>query len=386
MKNYKKILAGVLATSMVLGNSAVVFADEGGQAKGSGKVEGQVKTEVFSVVLPTESDYAGAFDYIIDPLQLIANDAGNNGNKYDKTKFDFDQNATVFFYNGYDTSTPAKMKYTETSNALKVENKSSMPVKVAITLKASEVEGIKFTGDNTFTTPGGTAGDSTDTSIYLGIIGKGFSLAETAGATPSPVTTPASLDKTENINSNGIAKLDVELPALAATPSETKPAFVTQWNPIRNAYEYVANTAADKTTTYYEFQLTGECNTNPNAKWLDVLAAGETPELEIMWSIQDPTGPKIALDEVNKKITISDLTPEQGCASVTISNGKETHDIGGASDTVWDDANWNAETSSGEFVLTYADWWKDVFMKDKLVTITLGLTDGSSRSVTIIGQ
>lgn len=112
MKNYKKILAGVLATSMVLGNSAVVFADEGGQAKGSGKVEGQVKNEVFSVVLPTESDYAGAFDYIIDPLQLIANDAGNNGNKYDKTKFDFDQNATVFFYNGYDTSTPAKMKYT----------------------------------------------------------------------------------------------------------------------------------------------------------------------------------------------------------------------------------------------------------------------------------
>lgn len=72
MKNYKKILAGVLATSMVLGNSAVVFADEGGQAKGSGKVEGQVKNEVFSVVLPTESDYAGAFDYIIDPLQLIA--------------------------------------------------------------------------------------------------------------------------------------------------------------------------------------------------------------------------------------------------------------------------------------------------------------------------
>lgn len=60
MKNYKKILAGVLATSMVLGNSAVVFADEGGQAKGSGKVEGQVKNEVFSVVLPTEDSYTGA--------------------------------------------------------------------------------------------------------------------------------------------------------------------------------------------------------------------------------------------------------------------------------------------------------------------------------------
>ncbi len=377
MKNYKKILAGVLATSMVLGNSAVVFADEGGQAKGSGKVEGQVKNEVFSVVLPTESDYAGAFDYIIDPLQLIKNDAGNNGNKYDKTKFDFDQNATVFFYNGYDTSTPAKMKYTETSNALKVENKSSMPVKVGISLKASEVNGITFTSDNTFAS-------DTNTSLYLGIVEKGFTLAETAGATATALT---SLDDDADINSNGIAKLEVTLPALAPTNAGgTDKAFVTQWNPVRNAYEFVANTAVDKTTTYCEFQVTGKCNTATGVDWLDILAAGETPELEIMWSIQDPTGAQIELDQSTKTVKLKNLTPEQGYKSLILSIGEdETYSFGNYEGAEWKLQNWSEETASGEIDIVYAAWWND-YLKDKLVTITLNLTDGSNRSVTFVGQ
>ncbi|MEZ3473935.1 MAG: hypothetical protein K1W27_14210 [Lachnospiraceae bacterium] len=377
MKNYKKILAGVLATSMVLGNSAVVFADEGGQAKGSGKVEGQVKNEVFSVVLPTESDYAGAFDYIIDPLQLIKNDAGNNGNKYDKTKFDFDQNATVFFYNGYDTSTPAKMKYTETSNALKVENKSSMPVKVGISLKASEVDGITFTSDNTFAS-------DTNTSLYLGIVEKGFTLAETAGATATALT---SLDDDADINSNGIAKLEVTLPALAPTNAGgTDKAFVTQWNPVRNAYEFVANTAVDKTTTYCEFQVTGKCNTATGVDWLDILAAGETPELEIMWSIQDPTGAQIELDQSTKTVKLKNLTPEQGYKSLILSIGEdETYSFGNYEGAEWKLQNWSEETASGEIDIVYAAWWND-YLKDKLVTITLNLTDGSNRSVTFVGQ
>jgi hypothetical protein len=379
MKNYKKILAGVLATSMVLGNSAVVFADEGGQAKGSGKVEGQVKNEVFSVVLPTESDYAGAFDYIIDPLQLIANDAGNNGNKYDKSKYKFEAADTVFFYNGIKEdaadSNAKKLTYTGTSNALKVENKSSMPVKVGISLKASEVDGITFTSDNTFAS-------DTSTSIYLGIVEKGYTLAETAGATATALT---SLDDEADINSNGIAKLEVPLPALAPTNTTgTDKAFVTQWNPIRNSYEFVANTAVDKTTTYCEFQVTGKCNTTTGVDWLDVLAAGETPELEVMWSIEDPTGAQVALDEGNQKITISGLTSEQGYASLTFSDGKDTYDVGGSSDSVWDDSGFVAETLSGTIVITYADWWKD-WMADKLITLTLTLTDGSTRTKTFIG-
>ncbi len=93
MKNYRKILAGVLATSMVLGNSAVVFADEGGSTKGSGKVEGQVKQEVFSVVLPTESSYTGVFDYTIDPMKLITN--------ADSAKYDIERKILFVTHNVY---------------------------------------------------------------------------------------------------------------------------------------------------------------------------------------------------------------------------------------------------------------------------------------------
>lgn len=380
MKNYKKILAGVLATSMVLGNSAVVFADEGGQAKGSGKVEGQVKTEVFSVVLPTESDYAGAFDYIIDPLQLIANDAGNNGTKYDKTKYKFEPTDTVFFYNGWQLDgSDKKMTYTGTSNKLAVENKSSKPVDVTISLKASKVEGITFNPDDAFAS-------DTNTSLYLGIVGSGYKVEESGGIaqTPTAETITSSLPAgTEKISANGTAQIKVQLPELKLTSTAAAGgsdiAFVTQWNPIRNAYEYVAS-AKDKATIGYEFQVEGKCNTS--ADWLEVLEAGETPELEIMWSIEDPTGPQIALDETNKEITISNLTPEQAYASLTLNNGTDTWDVGGATDSVWDTSGF--VDGSGTCVITYADWCKD-WMANKLMTLTLTLTDGSTRTETFIG-
>ncbi len=45
---------------------------------------------------------------------------------------------------------------------------------IAITLRASEVEGITFTNDDTFTTT--NPGDSTDTSLYLAIEEKGHTV------------------------------------------------------------------------------------------------------------------------------------------------------------------------------------------------------------------
>ena len=77
------------------------------------------------------------------------------------------------------------------------------------------------------------------------------------------------------------------------------------------------------------------------------------------------------------------MTPEQGYASLTFSDGKETYDVGGSSDSTWDDSGWDAETSSGTIVITYADWWKE-WMADKLMTLTLTLTDGSTRTETFI--
>ncbi len=111
MRNYKKYLAATLAAAMVLGNSAIAFAaspstpsspsdvvltgtpSEGqtltGTITGNAGMEGNVTTDVFSVVVPAFAvdpgdipvDVAnprddlesgrGVFDFILDPQKLI---------------------------------------------------------------------------------------------------------------------------------------------------------------------------------------------------------------------------------------------------------------------------------------------------------------------------
>ena len=78
---------------------------------------------------------------------------------------------------------------------------------------------------------------------------------------------------------------------------------------------------------------------------------------------KDPTGAQVALDEANQKITVSDLTPEQGFASLTLSDGTDTYDVGGDAGSTWDPAGFDTETLSGTYVITYADWWKDWIAK-----------------------
>lgn len=370
MKNYRKILAGILATSMVFGSSTAVFAaGQSGQTKGSGKVEGQAKQEVFSVVLPTESEYSGVFDYVLDPMGLIN---GAEGNKFDSNKYDFTPNTTVFFYNGYDTSTPPKMKYSNKSDELTVVNKSSMPIDLTVSLKASKVDGITLTN----ATPTGS-----DTSLYLALEGQKYT-KDVSGAETADAAGP----DTKAVNSNGVAALSVNLAGITATGSGEK-AFIVQWNPIRNGYEYVENTdakAPSKTTTLYKFKVTGECNADPSADWLDILQAGDTPELEIVWSIEDPTGAQIdSLNQTTKTIEMSGFTSEQTYKSITVSDGTETHNLAGT--LAAGSAGWDETTQEGSLTFTYDDGWK-AWMKDKLVTITLNLTDGSSRTITFVGE
>lgn len=364
MRNYRKILAGVLVTSMVLGSSTVAFAaGESGQTKGSGKVEGQAKQEVFSVVLPTESDYTGAFDYVLDPMQLIETAAGD---KFDTAKYDFTSGDTVFFSNG---TVGGKLKYSATSNGLTVVNKSNKDVELTVTLKASAVDGITFTDDSTF---GG--GGSADTSLYLAI--EGQKSAETAGT----AATVGSADLAK-INSNGVAALSTTLEALTGATGSDK-AFIIQWNPIRNGYEFVEDAAASKKITSYEFKVKGACNIDPAADWLEVLQAGDTPELEIVWSIENPLGAKIALNQTTKKVTMTNLTTDQTYKSLTISDETGTYELKG---TIEGGADWDGATKSGSLIFTYEDTWA-TWMKDKLVTITMNLSDGTSRSVTVVGE
>ena len=121
MKGYKKILAGVLATSMVMGSSVVVLADEG-RTTGSGKVEGSTSDKVFRVELPTIAENDDTFNYIIDPLGLIE-EAG--ADRYGALTFE--AGATVFFHNDNKNTTIAK-DYASESAPLTVKNYSTDPV------------------------------------------------------------------------------------------------------------------------------------------------------------------------------------------------------------------------------------------------------------------
>jgi hypothetical protein len=370
MKGYKKILAGVLATSMVMGSSVVVLADEG-RTTGSGKVEGSTSDKVFRVELPTIAENDDTFDYIIDPLGLIE-DAG--ADRYGALTFE--AGASVFFHNDNKNTTIAK-DYASESAPLTVRNYSTDPVDLTVTVKATEVDGITLTDDSGF------ANDKS-TSLYLALQG-----VDSTGADDS-----ANIDK---VGSTGVAQITKQLAAITAGTSGKDP-YIIKWNPIRDRYEYVEDdTVTDAVVDQYSFKLTGKCNPveanstattgAKRAEWLEVLESGETPELELIWTVQNPFEATIKLEQdgsdITKRIlTLDNLTKEKNYTSVTISDGNEelavAKEVGGVN---WVTDNWN-ETDGGTLVGELESNWTN-WMDGKLLTITLNLTDGSAKTVTV---
>lgn len=173
-------------------------------------------------------------NYTIDPMKLITN---ADSAKYDKDKYKFDTTVagdTVFFYNGLiedSTDNKKKLTYSGQSNKLEVENRSSVNVKLTVSLKASGTEGIVLTSDNTFKDSTGSA-DSTEPSLCLEIKGADYTKAESTGT-----HTPGTATPDEAVNSNGVASFETLLKPME--PETTGDAFITQWNPIRNVYEFV---------------------------------------------------------------------------------------------------------------------------------------------------
>lgn len=101
---FKKIMAMTLSAAMVVGNSALVFADGVSSATGSGTTFEHVNKEILNVTLPTTDSVSGAFDYIVDPERLI-NDAGTLVSANEKVSGNDDG---VYFANSIGSSTPER--------------------------------------------------------------------------------------------------------------------------------------------------------------------------------------------------------------------------------------------------------------------------------------
>ncbi len=135
MVNFKKVLAVVLSTTMVIGGSITAFAEDAptsGSADGAGASEGHVDKEIVDVVLPTTT--TTTFAYTMDPERLItATDAA----KYaEGTVFPTTGDTGVYFL------TEAN-KYENTSNKVQVINKGAVDQMLTVEAQLTASEGGK---------------------------------------------------------------------------------------------------------------------------------------------------------------------------------------------------------------------------------------------------
>lgn len=259
--NYKRILAGILAATMIFGSSMAVLAAEEdpkkaeGEGTGTGSVEGVIDTDVFSVVVPTSVETTLAF--IVDPQGLIKATTGKN-DKYTGKTFG---EGTLFFAN-------ADNKYSNTSEALKIVNKSSVDVDVTIGAKVGDADGIKLTEDKTFA-------DDTSASVYLAI--------------------KHDTDQETVITSSG-ASLNAQV---AKAPEG---AYEIVYDQGQYKYQLTAAASAAEYTGFkdYSFNITGASNANGDWKGLEEAE----PTITVTWNVvphSDYKGPAIAVKTYTMK-------------------------------------------------------------------------------------
>lgn len=121
MMKLRKLMAGTLTATMVLGSSMMVFAEDAntGSATGTGTSVGHVDKEVLTVTLPTSLD-ASTFNYWVDPERVI-DLAGTLKDGTSVTK----NNDGVYFKNSDNT-------YSSSSNEVEFEGKNSVAVDVSV--------------------------------------------------------------------------------------------------------------------------------------------------------------------------------------------------------------------------------------------------------------
>ena len=366
--NYKKLLAASLAATMVLGNAVVAFAEnqEGGST-GEGETQYVEENDVFDVVFPTTADNATTFNYWLDPDGLIKT---TSGDRYTGKAFDDDK--TVYFLRSTKvdgtiggTAGTANCDYTDKSDEIKVVNKSTQAVDLKVTAKVTPVDGIKMATNNTFPASGeGASGTSTDTELYLALLG-------TDGTTPTEkAITAEGVELTANIAEDPDAYTVKWVAATGDEPGHYKRELTDE-----------AKAADYDGFQYYSFQLTGKCNTGDDVDWSGLKE--NAPKVDLVWSVEDftVTGPQMTATS-GGLITISNLTVEQNKASsVTITVGDQSWPID-ASAIKYDTSNWDAE-NGGEYTIQLGTAWLNLIAQTGSATVTLTIPDDITRTATI---
>jgi hypothetical protein len=161
--NAKRLVAVLMAATMVVGSSVTVFATAD---NGEGTYEGNDVSFGVATVLTVPTTPATGFSYIGDPNGLIRESGSSH---YEKATW-ADTAKGVFFKTSGDSTNG--YAYSEKSAALEVVNKNAAPIIVSakIKKKAGDTGTVIFTNDATFGAGAeGTGTLSTDKSIYIAV-------------------------------------------------------------------------------------------------------------------------------------------------------------------------------------------------------------------------
>lgn len=331
----KKILVAALAVTMIMGSSSMAFAaEQKGQGEGSGDLDIVKNSDVFSVVIPTDS--GTTFDYIVDPLGVIKD---TNAEKYGNKSFDHNGDPTVFFQNTDVTSTEAPYNYTGTSNKLKAINKSTKKVDVKVEATLTD------TSEVTMVEASAATGTS-DTLLNLQLQGDN--------------------SKSEKIVTS--AEISDEI-AAKANAYETKYVNGEYVKQIKSGLE-------DKDFPKYEFWLTGAAN--PSSSWQDVT---NLPQVKLVWTVtgeggEATSGPRVTVSE-SGLITVSGLTADKN-----VNNGNDDIKFGvdgglynvDNANVEWTGTEWSAE--NGGVIKIQMKSLYNVY-NGKTVNVEVTLKDGT---------
>ena len=344
---FRKVLAAILAGTMVLGSGVVANAAEG-SGEGSGSLDVVEASDVFNVILPTDS--GDQFDYILDPTGIIAE---TDAAKYASASFVDGQ--TMYFRNkpasGSDIAT-----YSNVSDPIKAYNKSTMDVEIQVKANLATPSGIII---STSSVAGQTTGTATP-SIFLAVTEDGN-------------TAKAAITETDRVvATSSITNAKANYKVVYASDSKTYKTSLATGSNAKTDDELEA-----AGFDCYSFSLMGDCN--PNGKWIGLTE--EPPKVSLVWTINKPDG---ALEVGTSPLTVSStglithtgLTADKNYASMKITNKNGTFDIGEAPVT-WNLDNHSAETG-GSYTCQLGDFWMETLRGFSGGKVVVTLTDGST--------
>lgn len=350
---FRKVLAAILAGTMVLGSGVVANAAEG-SGEGTGSVDVVEAKDVFNVVLPT--DAGKQFNYILDPNSVIAQ---TNFEKYGGTaSASFETGKTMYFR--HEPASPNNVAtYSNVSAPIKAYNKSTMDVEIQVKAKLATPSGIIISTSSVATQTSGTA----TPSIYL-------ALADGNGTPIEAITTTERVVATSSIG-NAEANYIVKY----ASDSDTYKTWLATGSNAKTEAEYDAAGFQS-----YSFTLTGDCN--PNGEWIGLTE--EPPKVTLVWTIQKPegavevgNGPSVTVTS-GGLVTVSGLTATKNYKGAKITDAQgDAYDLVADAVSDWPDNDlWSSETG-GTLKFQLASVWINA-LKGKTGKVTIILTDDTT--------